>query len=74
MPARKPPSDEKPQFERFIEIAHKVGAGETDEALERAVGKIAPAKRPPPSTRQDQGKHPVKTAVRLGQAAAAAFV
>jgi len=56
MPARKPPSDEKPQFERFIEIAHKVGAGETDEALERAVGKIAPAKRPPPSTRQDQEK------------------
>ncbi len=47
MPARKPPSDEKPQFERFIETAHKVGAGETDEALERAVGKIAPAKRPP---------------------------
>jgi hypothetical protein len=47
MPARKPrPKDEKPQFERFIETARQVEAGETDEALERALDKIAPpAKR-----------------------------
>jgi hypothetical protein len=47
MPARKPPaSDEKPQFERFIETARKIGASETDAALERAIKKIAPARRP----------------------------
>lgn len=47
MPARKPLSpDEKPQFERFIETAREIGAGETDEELERAIRKIAPAKRP----------------------------
>ncbi len=45
MPARKPaPPDEKPQFERFIETAHAIGAGETDEALERIIEKIAPPK------------------------------
>lgn len=44
MPARKPrPSDEKPQFERFLETARKVGADETDEVLERQIGKIATA-------------------------------
>ena len=44
MPARKPrPKDEKPQFERFLETARKVGADETDEALERVIRKIAPA-------------------------------
>jgi hypothetical protein len=43
MPARKPtPPGEKPQFERFIETAKKVGADETDEAFERAIDKIAP--------------------------------
>jgi hypothetical protein len=47
MPARKPrPKDEKPQFERFVETVRKVGADETDEALERAIDKIAPPKRP----------------------------
>jgi len=45
MPARKPPlPGEKPQFERFIEAARRIGAGETDEALERAIEKIAPPK------------------------------
>jgi hypothetical protein len=50
MPARKPPPpDEKPQFERFIETVRKVGADETDEALDRAIRKIigpTPARRP----------------------------
>jgi hypothetical protein len=46
MPARKPPPpDEKPQFERFIETARQIGAGETDEALDRVVRKIAPERR-----------------------------
>jgi hypothetical protein len=45
MPARKSPSpDEKPQFERFIETARQIGASETDEALGRVIGKIAPAR------------------------------
>jgi hypothetical protein len=46
MPARKPRPDEKPQFERFIETARQIGAGETDAALERAIRKIAPPKSP----------------------------
>ena len=42
MPARKPPPpDEKPQFERFIETARAIGAADTDEALDRVIGKIA---------------------------------
>lgn len=46
MPARKPrPKDEKPQFERFLETARKVEAGETDEELERALDKIAPPRK-----------------------------
>jgi hypothetical protein len=41
LPARKPPPpDEKPQFERFIETAREIGAGETDDALERATKKM----------------------------------
>ena len=41
MPARKPPiPNEKPQFERFIETARAIGAGETDEELERVVRKM----------------------------------
>jgi hypothetical protein len=46
MPARKPKTDEKPQFERFLETARQIGADETDEALERAIKKIAPPKKP----------------------------
>jgi hypothetical protein len=40
---RKSPSrpDEKPQFERFIEAAKKVGAAETDEGLPDAIRKMA---------------------------------
>jgi hypothetical protein len=45
MPARKPKSNEMPQFERFIETARQVGADETDEALDRAVRKIASQRR-----------------------------
>lgn len=46
MPARKSrPKDEKPQFERFLETVRKVDAGETDEELERAIGKIAPPRK-----------------------------
>ena len=45
MPARKSrPREEKPQFERFVETVKKVGADETDEALERAIEKIVPPK------------------------------
>jgi hypothetical protein len=44
MPARKPrPKDEKPQFERFVETARKVEAGETDEVLERIMAPVAQA-------------------------------
>jgi len=45
MPAKKPPpKDEKPQKERFIEAAKKAGV-EAD-AFEKAMGKIAPPKKP----------------------------
>jgi len=48
MPAKKPPlPDEKPQFERFIETARQIGAGETDDVLERAIEHIAPPKEQP---------------------------
>jgi len=63
MPARKPPSpDEKPQFERFIETARRIGAGETDEALERIIEKIAPLKsstpqRAPSTSPRRQRRH-----------------
>jgi|HubBroStandDraft_1064217.scaffolds.fasta_scaffold437393_2 hypothetical protein len=41
MPARKPrPLDEKPQFERFLETAREIGAGETDEGLEEVLRKV----------------------------------
>ena len=48
MPAPKPrPTDEKPQFERFLETARKIGAAETDEALERAIERVAPPRQQP---------------------------
>jgi hypothetical protein len=57
MPARKPPPpDEKPQFERFIETARQIGAAETDDMLERAITKIAPAKLPVPSDARPRGE------------------
>jgi hypothetical protein len=45
MPRKSPPKpDEKPQFERFIDAAKKVGAAETDEGLPVAIRKVAGAK------------------------------
>ena len=57
MPSRKPrPKDEKPQFERFLETARKVEAGETDEALERALEKITPSKTSSSSVARHKGR------------------
>lgn len=47
MPARKKDHDDKGQFERFLEASRQIGAGETNEALERAVEKVTPAKQQP---------------------------
>jgi hypothetical protein len=48
MPAKNPrPADEKPQFERFLETARQIGAGETDEVLERAIERVALPKEQP---------------------------
>jgi len=45
IPARKPaPADEKPQFERFIETARKIGAGKTDGQMDAVIRKIAASK------------------------------
>lgn len=45
MPAKKPPSkDEKPQKQRFIDAAKQAGVDEA--AFEKALGKLAPAKKP----------------------------
>jgi hypothetical protein len=45
LPRKHPPkSDDKPQFERFIEAAKKAEAAETDEALPCLIQKIAPSK------------------------------
>jgi hypothetical protein len=50
MPARKPPpSDEKPQFERFLETVREVEAAETDDGLGEAVRKVLPKKKVTPS-------------------------
>jgi hypothetical protein len=38
------PKDDRPQSERFIEAARKVGVDETGEEFERAFGKIVPPK------------------------------
>jgi hypothetical protein len=41
MPARKPrPADEKPQRERFIEAAQKLGTSENSDDFERAFRKV----------------------------------
>lgn len=47
MPARKKDHDDKGQFERFLEASRDAGAADTDEALERALEKVAPAKQQP---------------------------
>ena len=46
MPARKPPLDEKPQIERFREMARELGCDEDEEAFKAklASGYAAPAK------------------------------
>ena len=45
MPRRHPPnSDEKPQFERFIEAAKQIEAAETDDGLTDIVRKVAETK------------------------------
>jgi hypothetical protein len=50
MPAPKPrPTDEKPQFERFLETARQIGAAETDEALERVIERLPKPKAPTPA-------------------------
>jgi hypothetical protein len=56
MPARKPPSpNEKPQSERFIEAARKIGASEEATDFEKVFAKVtAPA-------HQKAGGSPSKT-------------
>ena len=50
MPARKPrPSDEKPQFERFLDAAREHEAAETDEGLEEVLRKVIKPKEIMPS-------------------------
>ena len=44
-PKPKPPKDDRPQAERFIETARKLGADETGEAFENAFSKIVPPVR-----------------------------
>lgn len=44
MPKSKSDGDERPQSERFIEIARELEADETGQAFERAFGKIVPPK------------------------------
>ena len=54
MPARKKDHDDKGQFERFLEASRQICAGNTDEALERALEKVVPAKKQPKtSTKKD---------------------
>lgn len=42
MPARKPKTGEKPQFERFIETARRIEASDDDTSLDRAIRRIIP--------------------------------
>lgn len=41
-----PKKDTRPQRERFEEAARKAGVDESGEAFERAMGRIAPPKKP----------------------------
>lgn len=41
-----PPSNEKPQHERFKEVAREIGADENAEAFERTCGRIVPPVKP----------------------------
>jgi hypothetical protein len=47
MPARKPPPNEKPQRERFIETAQQIGASEDAGDFERIFNKIVPTHTSP---------------------------
>jgi hypothetical protein len=61
MPARKPrPKGEKPQFERFLETVHKVEADETDETLDRVIGKIASSTIHDAPSSERRGTKPLK--------------
>lgn len=54
MPARKPPpSDEKPQYERFLEAAREHGTSEDPEVFERVFRKVMRV-RPPQDGKQDR--------------------
>ena len=49
--ASKPPSHkavDKAQFDRFVEAARQAGVDEDPEALDRALDKLVPSKRPIP--------------------------
>lgn len=47
MPKKSPPDpNEKPQHERFKEVAREHGADESGEKFEQAFGKIVPPKKP----------------------------
>lgn len=44
--ASQPKKDTRPQRERFEEAAREAGVDESGEAFERAMGRVAPAKKP----------------------------
>ena len=47
MPKKKPPDPgEKPQKQKFIDTARELGVDESGAEFERALGKIAPTKKP----------------------------
>lgn len=57
MPARKPRPDEKPQSERFIEVAREIGASEDPLDFERVFERIVvPKEKTTPSA-----PHPHRT-------------
>ena len=56
MPARKPPpSDEKPQRERFIETARAIGASEDPEDFERTFRAVVHPKRTQKDMEKNEG-------------------
>ena len=57
MAARKSGKDEKPQRERFIETAHRIGASENEDTFEGVFRKIVP-----PRTVATQTDKPIKPA------------
>ena len=60
MPARKPRPDEKPQFERFIETAREIGAGETDKVLRHAIRRMVRAPVTPTTSPRGSRKNRVR--------------